>query len=122
MTAWLDNRNVGVKLMANVIVTLLGLLIIATVALTGLRAQMWHDRERQVRLVVAMAEAMAYTIDGQVRDGQKTRQAGRTELLALLQGSKYDSNKYFVAYQDDGTVIVHGGDPKVVGGLIPTRI
>jgi diguanylate cyclase (GGDEF)-like protein len=112
--AWVNDRTVGVKLLANVIVTLLGLSIVAAVALTGLDAQMWNDRRMQVKVAVGVAEGLANVLDGQVRRGELSREAGRQRLLTLLQGMRYDGDKYFAVVLDDGTIIVHGGDPRAI--------
>jgi diguanylate cyclase (GGDEF)-like protein len=44
-----------------------------------------------------------------------TREEGRARLLAILQANKYDSDKYFAVVLDDGTILIHGGNPKSVG-------
>jgi methyl-accepting chemotaxis protein len=115
MMTWIDNRSVGEKLVAKFIITLLGLTLMATVGLVGLKAQLWADREKQVRIAVGVAEGVAHAIDAQVCAGELTRQAGRERLLGILQAARYDTDKYFAVVLDDGTIIVHGGNPVSVG-------
>jgi methyl-accepting chemotaxis protein len=115
MMRWIDNRGVGVKLTASIVVFAAGLALVVAAALMGMSAQMWRDREQRVRVLVEAAESYANTIDAMVTEGKMTREQGRALVLGLLQAGRYDAGSYFTAFLKDGTYVVHGGNIKAVG-------
>ncbi len=115
MTGWIDNRSVGMKLAANILLSVIGLLLVGAVAVTGLSRQMWQDRETRVRVVVEAAAGYADALEASVEQGKLTRDAAMSGFLAALQATHFDENKYFVAFRRDGTYVIHGAAPRVVG-------
>jgi signal transduction histidine kinase len=100
MNTWIDNRSASVKLTANIALTMIALLLIGGVALIGLRAQMWQDRQDRVQAAVSIAEGYANVVDAQVRAGEMSREAGRALLLRTLQAIKFGPDAYFVVVTD----------------------
>jgi methyl-accepting chemotaxis protein len=115
MASWIDNRSVGVKLAANIVLSIVGLAVVGTVAIAGLNRQMWQDRQTRVRVVVEAASGYADALEASVEQGTLTREAAMSGFLAALQATHFDDNKYFVVFRRDGTYLIHGGNPQVDG-------
>jgi methyl-accepting chemotaxis protein len=115
MVRFLDNQSVGKKLTVTIVVMVLGLLLVAAVALRGLYAEMKHDREMLIRGAVEVAAGYADGLEAEVKRGHMTREQALAQFVSILKTVRYAGNQYFVAWTLGGTYVMHGNKPNMVG-------
>ena len=115
MPRLIDDRSVGVKLTTSIVVLVVGLIIVAGASLYGLYAQMVRDHETETKAAVEIASGVAAYFEGQVRQGRMTREQAVQHFSSALTQVRYDGDKYFSAWTDAGTYILHAAKPNLVG-------
>ena len=103
------------KIMLIVAAGLAGLIIVASVSLMTLRAQMFSERQDQTRHLIETATTLVDHYAQAVRDGTLSDDAGRKAALAAVSSLRYSDGEYFFVLDRAGTVVAHGVDPRLVG-------
>jgi methyl-accepting chemotaxis protein len=105
------------------LVLLTGLCALAFVGLLGvassmLREHMLEDRIDKLRAVVLEARSYAQLLEQTVASGQITRQQALAMFRDHVHAMRYGGpDDYLLVQTYDGTVVMHGGDPKREGKL-----
>ena len=116
MRSWVDNRSVGAKLAANIVLIVLGLMLVTGAALVVSREQMLADRKAEARVAVEVAASSAQSLQDDVEQGRLTRAEALARLVATLTTARFAEHGYLVAYTADrGLYVVNGGRPGMVG-------
>jgi methyl-accepting chemotaxis protein len=115
LVRFLDHRSVGKKLTCTIAVMVLGLLIVAAVALKGLYTEKKHDREALIRGAVEVAAGYSAGLEAEVKQGRLTREQALTQFFSILKTIRYAGNQYFAEWTLDGTYVMHGAKPNMVG-------
>ncbi|RZL28832.1 MAG: hypothetical protein EOP35_25760, partial [Rubrivivax sp.] len=95
-------------------VTLLGMAILAAVALSTLRASMMDDRVAQLSTLVTLAHAAAEKGHALEKDGKLSRDEAQAQVKQAIASFHQDDRYFFVRGYADDVNLVHP-NPKRVG-------
>ena len=94
---------------------LAGLIVVVSISLMTLRAQMFSERQSQTQHLIETATTLVDHYAQAAREGRLSEDAARKEALAAVTSLRYADGEYFFILDPAGTVIAHGADPKLVG-------
>ncbi len=115
MMAWVNNRSVGVKLVANIVLIVLGLAVVAGSALSIARNAMIEDRKTKLKAIVEVAGSYANSLQGQVKLGKLTDAQAFAAFKENLNHFRYEGSSYFTLMSDKGVYLVQPNGSDVVG-------
>jgi methyl-accepting chemotaxis protein len=114
MIAWLNNRRVGTKLTASLVVTVLGLLTLTFVALWMARDQMLEDRRGKLNAIVDMSVGYANALEAQVKQGKMTHEEGQARFFEAMNAERYEGTNYVSVYNDKNFIVVSPANPAML--------
>jgi len=101
--------------MSTAVLTAVGFLVLAAVALFQLRETMIEDRIAKVRNLSETARGLVKGIDERAKAGEFDQVAAQAMARQLIEALRYDEDEYFFAYDYDGNSTAHGSRPDRVG-------
>jgi methyl-accepting chemotaxis protein len=111
----ISNLKIKSKIMLIVAAGLAGLIVVVSISLMTLRAQMFSERQSQTQHLIETATTLIDHYAKVAREGRLSEDAARNEALAAVTSLRYADGEYFFVLDPAGTVIAHGVDPKLVG-------
>jgi methyl-accepting chemotaxis protein len=115
MGAWVNNRSVGAKLGASVVMTILALLLIGAGTLFMAREEMLADRADKVKAIVEMVAKYADHLETRVQKGELTHVQAVALFVDVINAERYDGDNYIIAYTNAGIVVASPNNPAFVG-------
>jgi methyl-accepting chemotaxis protein len=115
MWAWVNNRSVGAKLGASVVLTVLTLVLIGAATLMMARDQMFADRGNKVQAIVEMVAKYADQLEARVQKGELTHDQAVSRFVDAVNAERFDGDNYFVLYTDKGIAVASPNNPAFVG-------
>ena len=115
MIAWVNNRSVGAKLIANIALIVVGFLVVAGSALSISRNAMIEDRKSKLKAIVELAGSYANSLQSQVMSGKLTKDQAVAQFTENLNHLRYDGSGYFTLLSDKGVYVVQPNGSDVIG-------
>jgi len=107
--------GIGGKLMSTAILTAVGFVILAGVALTQMRDTMIDDRIAKVRNLTEVARGVITSFHERTKAGEFDDATARAMAKEALRGVRYDKVEYFFIYTGDGTNVLLPPKPEREG-------
>ena len=111
----IDGLSIRAKLFGLVAVAGVALLAIAAASLKANHAQMYDDRVAALRNLVDVVHGLAESYEAEVQRGAMTREQAISEFRKRNAALRFQGAEYFFMQAMDGTMIAHGGNPKLDG-------
>ncbi|HYG91296.1 MAG TPA: methyl-accepting chemotaxis protein [Azospirillum sp.] len=108
------NLSIKVKIGLILAVSLVGVSVIAAIALGSMRDQMVVDRQVKVKNMVEAAYGLVSHYEAEAKAGRMTTEQAQATALGALSAMRYGEGDYFVVVDGKGITIAHPS-PKVVG-------
>jgi methyl-accepting chemotaxis protein len=115
MIAWVNNRSVGTKLIANIALIVIGLLVVAGSALSVSRGAMLDDRRSKLKAVVELAGSYANSLQTEVKLGKLDKEQAIAEFEQHLNRLRYDGAGYFTLLTTKGVYVVQPNGAGTIG-------
>jgi len=115
MIAWVNNRSVGTKLIANIALIIVGLLVVAGSALSVSRSAALEDRKSKLKAIVEIAGSYANSLQAQVKLGTLRKEQAIAEFEENLNRLRYDGAGYFTLLTDKGVYVVQPNGAGTIG-------
>jgi methyl-accepting chemotaxis protein len=111
-----SNMGLRRKLLLPPVMSGLAIVVSIAMAIGLMRSRMIEDRIDKLRSVVTIAEGDAQWLQGQVTAGAITQAQALAMFRAHLHTLRFGGpTDYLIVYGEDGTVLMHGGDPSREG-------
>ncbi|MEJ1979379.1 MAG: methyl-accepting chemotaxis protein [Acetobacteraceae bacterium] len=115
MIAWANNRSVGAKLVANIVLIVIALLVVAGSSLSISRNAMIEDRKGKLKAIVEVAASYALSLQAEVKAGVLTKDQAIAQYEANLNRLRYEGSSYFALLSDKGVYVVQPNGADIVG-------
>ncbi|HLN22958.1 MAG TPA: cache domain-containing protein [Patescibacteria group bacterium] len=106
-------KKLGIRgrLMLTGVISLLGLIVLAAVAMQTMRAQMLDDRKAKVRNLVEVADGIADHFHKRMEKGEMDEATAKAATIAALRDLRYDKTEYFFISDWSGNVVLNPAKP-----------
>jgi methyl-accepting chemotaxis protein len=112
----LGNFKIGYKIIALSVIALLGVVAIAGIQLSSLRASMLEDRKDKIRSTTDYITSIAQSYQDKVDAGELTQEEAISQFYEISAAGKYDGQiGYFFVFATDGMTEMHGANEALVG-------
>ena len=107
-----------IKLLILLGISAFGLVVAIAAGVTIMHDRMMFDRTDKVRAVARVVAGLAASLEADVSGGRLSRVAAIETLRGQVHVMRFGAaDDYLVIQRDDGTVIAHGGNPKLEGKI-----
>ena len=108
--------SIAQKLITILVVALLGLVALGVATLNSIEAQMREDRRNSLKMLINSVHESAVYYHEKTRSGELTVEQAQALFYDSVQGARFDNGYgYYFAYDRQGNVTMHGGNPSTVG-------
>ncbi|HSK38251.1 MAG TPA: cache domain-containing protein, partial [Arenibaculum sp.] len=97
------------------VANLIGLCLVAVLALSTLRQQMFSDRQADLSHLTEAAVSLVGIHHERVARGLVGEAEAKERALNELARMRYEGTEYFFTFDNDGVVISHGGNDALIG-------
>jgi len=115
MRLGLSNLQVRSKSWLILGIAMLGMVVVAAVATSGLKTIMLEDRKTKTRHLVEVAYSLLERYGDQVRSGALTREEAQREAIAAIKRLRYDEDDYFWINDMHSRMVMHPYKPELEG-------
>ncbi|SEH24636.1 methyl-accepting chemotaxis protein [Magnetospirillum fulvum] len=106
-----SKMGISGKLLIVVAGSIVGFVVVATLAMFFLRSIMVEDRVVKLRNLVEVAQGIALDHQTRAAKGEFDQAEAQTRTRNLLRDLRYDKDEYFFIYAVDGTAVMVPGNP-----------
>ena len=103
--------GISTKLMAIVVLALVGFIILIGMAGLEIRQSMMTDRQEKLRNLVESGLGVIKSFQAKVAAGEMDVPTAQALAANALRNARYGNGEYFIVYRDSGDILVHGSRP-----------
>lgn len=110
-----EKMKVQSRLMILSLLAFLGLIILTTAMLAGIRSSAMASHRLRISHLVESAASMVNAYQQQVSAGKLSTEEAQKQAATALKAMRFGEDDYFFVYNFDGVMVAHGTNPKLEG-------
>ncbi|MBK1664276.1 chemotaxis protein [Rhodospirillum rubrum] len=110
--------GISLKLMSTAILTVVGFIIVAGMALYQLRTTMIADRVDKLTNLTEIAEGVVKSFYNRAQSGELDEATAKKQALNALREARYAGNEYFSVFDQNGLCLMHAARPEREGRVL----
>jgi len=111
----LNNLRVTYRLAILIILSVVFLTLVIVLSLSNQRNSLLEERKSQLINLVDTSYSLLQVLNKQVEKGELSLEAAQERARELIHPMRFGDNEYFYVLNPQGIVMLHGGNPALVG-------